>query len=496
METGNLKKLSLRQNYAGRHVLLTGATGFVGKVLLSMLMQRLPEVECIYVLVRKNNSTVAERFAHQFSSSPVFLSVREQQDSEWIKKKIQVIEGDLTLSHLGIHPTVAQHLYEKIDLVIHLAGLVDFFPSIQLALNINVYGTLHVADFVSRCRCAALLHVSTCYVAGNRRDSIAEKIYENVAPNGEQFDVGQELAMLQDSIQQLTSLRENVELGKRCAARWGWTNTYTYTKALAELLLIKRYPQLRCTIVRPSIIESAVSYPFAGWNEGLNTCGPYCYIMGSWYPYLIAKKDQVLDIIPVDIVCKGILIIGAALLQDDHLPVYQLATSCANPLYLTDTVTYVRAWHRKNFHQIANHWTTKYLRCFKKIKIIAPDHFLSPTKLASVTHTLLKKSHKLQNYSIPMLARLMGKISHYLTILERQFRYLDKLQRTYRPFLYDYSYRFVSDAINQHNVLETEFEYGSHILNWSDYWCTIQMPGLSQWVFPLLEINKDAKSII
>jgi len=44
--------LSIRDALAGRHVFLTGGSGFVGKVWLSMLLAELPEVEKIYVFLR------------------------------------------------------------------------------------------------------------------------------------------------------------------------------------------------------------------------------------------------------------------------------------------------------------------------------------------------------------------------------------------------------------------------------------------------------------
>src|SRR5439155_23135670 len=76
---------------------------------------------------------------------------------------------------------------------------------------------------------------------------------------------------------------ELTALGMERAKHWGWTNTYTYTKSLGEQVCAEAdrgvdgpagAARVRCCIVRPSIVESAVRYPFAGWNEGFTTTAP------------------------------------------------------------------------------------------------------------------------------------------------------------------------------------------------------------------------------
>ena len=49
-------------------------------------------------------------------------------------------------------------------------------------------------------------------------------------------------------------------------------NTYTFTKELAESLIVQECKDLPCTIVRPSIISSSWREPFPGWIE--NFSGP------------------------------------------------------------------------------------------------------------------------------------------------------------------------------------------------------------------------------
>ena len=68
--------ISIRRTFAGKHVLLTGASGFVGKVWLALMLERAPEIERIYVLLRSKSLVSARaRFEKIVNSSPVFRAV-------------------------------------------------------------------------------------------------------------------------------------------------------------------------------------------------------------------------------------------------------------------------------------------------------------------------------------------------------------------------------------------------------------------------------------
>lgn len=47
-----LRKTSIADFYGGKSVLITGATGFMGKVMVEKLLRDCGQVECIYILVR------------------------------------------------------------------------------------------------------------------------------------------------------------------------------------------------------------------------------------------------------------------------------------------------------------------------------------------------------------------------------------------------------------------------------------------------------------
>ena len=122
-----------------------------------------------------------------------------------------------------------------------------------------------------------------------------------------------------------------IEAGLERAKFWGWHNVYTYTKSIGEQVLAAS--GLPFTIGRPAVIESALDYPKAGWNEGINTSAPLI----SWLQGLLgfpSRKDCILDVIPVDQVAAGMVLSLAELLEGSQKAVYQYGSSEVNPLYM------------------------------------------------------------------------------------------------------------------------------------------------------------------
>src|ERR1700743_3896429 len=118
--------------------------------------------------------------------------------------------------------------------------------------------------------------------------------------------------------------------GLRRAQHLGWPNTYTFTKSLGESVLSREGKDLAIAVVRPSIVESSTRSPFPGWNEGINTSGPLSYLLGTNFRQLPTNARKCLDVIPVDMVCRGMSLIAAAVIARKKPRLYQLVTSAVN----------------------------------------------------------------------------------------------------------------------------------------------------------------------
>src|SRR5581483_10567340 len=125
----------LAARFRDKKILLTGSTGFVGKVVLSTLLGKLPEVGKLVCLVRAQNDAAAEdRFLKDVVASPALDPVREQHGlglRDFMRSKVEVRAADVGRERLGLDAARFQELAKDLDLVIHCAGLVDFVPPLD-----------------------------------------------------------------------------------------------------------------------------------------------------------------------------------------------------------------------------------------------------------------------------------------------------------------------------------------------------------------------------
>src|SRR5258706_13384979 len=92
-------RLDLTEIFRGKHVLLIGTTGFVGKVALSMLLHRYPDIGRVYCLVRPGaGNTADERFYKKVATSEAFDPIRDVNGDgylDFMRSKIVAIPGDI-----------------------------------------------------------------------------------------------------------------------------------------------------------------------------------------------------------------------------------------------------------------------------------------------------------------------------------------------------------------------------------------------------------------
>src|SRR4026208_271243 len=397
-------KLSPTEIFQDRKIFLIGGTGFLGKVTLSMLLHRFPNVGRVYVSVRARSQEESEtRFWNSVITAPPFDPLRARYGAAlegFIRSKVVVLGGDIGDTNLGYSEEEAQRVADDIDVIINSAGNVTFNPTLESALRTNVVGTQNVIAFAKRMKRPALVHVSTCFVAGNRQGAIWESdpvlgyFPRKNELSGVEFSVEQEIkdcARLAERVKEeakdammvarfrelarrrlieegrdeddpdalgLAVARERkvwtrtrlTDLGVERSGWWGWPNIYTYTKALGEQLVAAETGIVR-SIVRPSIVESALSYPFPGWNEGFTTTAPIIFLVLKGQPQTPANEKLILDIPPVDQVAAVMLAVAAQACVEEPRLVYQAATGDANPATMERIISLVGLYKRKHFQE-------------------------------------------------------------------------------------------------------------------------------------------------
>ena len=193
-------ELSVIDAFRGKTVFILGVTGFVGKVLLATVLEKLPEVRHLVIHARKKRAVSGEqRFFADVLTSPPLRAIVERLGLDTIRRKVTVVEGDVNEPHCGVPAELLTTQRGTVDVVVNVAGFVDFDPPLPESLVPNVYGVRHVLELVAALG-AKLVHVSTCYVAGQRDGRIAEDVPivgyfpRRAGPDDRRFDVDEEMA--------------------------------------------------------------------------------------------------------------------------------------------------------------------------------------------------------------------------------------------------------------------------------------------------------------
>ncbi|MCT1459500.1 HAD-IB family hydrolase [Aestuariimicrobium sp. p3-SID1156] len=357
----------IRELLSGQKIALTGVTGFIGEQLLWKVLTELPETR-VAVLVRRKGSLSARDRVVNLLKKPIFASLRDEAGSPQAlcEQRVEVIEGDL--------PHVPQ-LPRDIDVLVHCAGDVSFDPPIDDAFRTNVVGTQALLErFIESAtgsdgtleRVPHYVHISTAYTAGRRRGAIPEALHihdvDYQVETQAAIDMGAHIQRRSRSAEQLAILRKQAELehqqagflttaadterrrlewvrrelvkaGTERARSLGWTDVYTFAKAMGERVVADVARDLRVSIVRPAIVESSLRDPHPGWIEGFKMADPIIlsYARGE-LPEFPASPDSVLDIIPCDYVVNTIVAVCATQPEVGHIEVYHASSGARNPL--------------------------------------------------------------------------------------------------------------------------------------------------------------------
>jgi alcohol-forming fatty acyl-CoA reductase len=373
----------LREALAGRRIAITGATGFLGTALTERVLRCLPDTEVV-LLVRPGRRGAKDRVERDVLRNDCFQRLRRELgdgfDAE-ISRRIIPIAGDVTVDGLGLDEA-GRELLSTCSTVVHSAATVSFDAPLDAAVEVNLLGPSRVAAVLQQGSLPHLVAVSTAYVAGGRRGPAPEALlsetpFSSRVPWREEVDAARrarsdaeaasrdpkQLARLRSAAraelgaagvpllaERTEKLRVDwaqdrmIELGKARAQALGWPDAYAYSKALGEWALLEGRGDLPVTVVRPSIIEAALSEPHPGWIRGFRMADP---VIISYARGLLREfpgiPEGIIDVIPVDLVVAAILAVAARgpLERPD---VVHAASGARNPLRYGQLVNLVREW--------------------------------------------------------------------------------------------------------------------------------------------------------
>jgi fatty acyl-CoA reductase len=178
------------------------------------------------VRAKRDKKPVMDRIQDEILSSPCFSRIPNLK--AFAESKVIPVAGDLIMDKLGLSPEDRRMITENCHVMINCAASVNFDDPLQDALRINYFGCMRMLELAKECKqLEVFTHVSTAYVNCDRKEYIAEEIYN---PD---IDVDSIVKNLMAMNPQEVTLNEKKLIGN-------FPNTYTFTKNLAEKSLNKR----------------------------------------------------------------------------------------------------------------------------------------------------------------------------------------------------------------------------------------------------------------
>ena len=339
--------LSILGYFTNKTLLISGTTGFLGKVILEKILRDIPDIKRIYVLIRpKKKFSPQERLKREIFASPLFERLKNEiswnassassssssasaspssdvskKDAEncsekarsnkkygnhtyesYVESKVIPISGDVSKENLGIGQAELEELKESVQAIIHCAATVEFQERLDQAIRLNIFGPLRVLELAKDCRrLQSFVHVSTAYANSNLPEGpIEERLYPM------HLDPEQVIKMVLDiedpkEIEKITpNLIKN------------YPNTYTFTKSIAEHLLVKYRNNVPLAICRPTMIGASLKEPEPGWVDAVSAAGAVFLVVGLGYLSIMpGDVNKIGDHVPVDFVSNAIIMISA-----------------------------------------------------------------------------------------------------------------------------------------------------------------------------------------
>ena len=502
----------LGERLSGKRVLLTGVTGFVGEALLHRLLSQAPETT-IVVLVRPKGSARGIARITQLLGKPIFADLVAAAGSvdELAATRLQVVEGDLA---------AVPELPRDLDAVVHCAGDVSFDPPVDEAFATNIVGTRNLLDRLAEVGDHVhYVHISTAYVAGRRRGAVPEgpvdhdvDLEAELAWGLAQHDIIANRSRTADMLARLRREAERehgragplssahaaeqrrrdwvreelVRTGTERARSLGWTDCYTFTKALGERVVEQYATHAPVSVVRPSIIESAIETPHPGWIEGFKMAEPVILAYGRGeLPEFPAPPDSTIDIVPVDHVVAAIIAVLGAPPEPGSPRWYHVSSSDRNPLSFEGLYSIVRDYFDHHPFEIGDRGAAR-----------LPEWRFPGAQHVERLLVTSERAHKVADYVITHAPRhdrtreMARKLEQQRRRLEFLRRYLDLYREYTQTELRFSDVQTMTLLRSLHPDDQRELAFDTGVIDWPYYMGEVHIPAVTAPIRRLDELRR------
>ncbi|XP_047972725.1 fatty acyl-CoA reductase 3-like [Salvia hispanica] len=485
---------SILQFLEHRSILVTGATGFLAKIFTEKILRVQPNVKKLYLLLRASDTHLAMlRFNNEILEKELFKVLKEKNGanlSTLIEEKVKVVAGDITFEKLGVKDlSLWEEMLTEIDVVVNLAATTNFDERYDVSLGTNTLGTKHVLNFSKKLKkLKILVHVSTAYVYGEREGLILETpcVMGETLNGTHGLDIDAEKELVEETLKQfkVDNLDEDSvksamkDLGLLRARKFGWPNTYVFTKAMGEMLLGQSKENIPLLIIRPTIVTSTYKEPFPGWVEGVRTIDSLAVEYGKGkITCFLGDLTSVVDVIPADMVVNAIIVAMVAHADQANESVYHVGSSMSNPV----KSAWLQSYGQRHFTShpwidsngspvvVGNVTVFNTMKSFQRYMTL---RYLLPLKGLQILNTAccqyFQKRYLEQSRKIKFVLRLIDLYAPYLF---------------FKAFYDDMNTEKLRRAVDE-SGLETEmFYFDPKIINWDDYFMNTHIPGIVKRVF-------------
>ncbi|KAF7026842.1 hypothetical protein CFC21_038929 [Triticum aestivum] len=428
--------------FRGKSILITGSTGFLGKVLVEKILRVQPDVKKLYLLIRAPDAESAKlRIQTEIIGREIFHVLKEKhgvQFNNFIEEKICPLLGDIIYENFGLDNAQLEELSKDIDVIVNGAATTNFFERYDVAFDVNVLGVKHVCAFAAKCpKLKMLLHVSTAYVAGEQEGIIPEKpiLMGETLKVGTHLDIESELILVKETMRELKASCSTEKDGRKTMKELGLKRT----------------------------IDSVV----IGYAK-------------QTLPFFLVNLDLIMDVIPGDMVVNAMMVAMAAHSDDQQVQViYHVTSSLRNP------APYSILW--KSLFQYFNDNPPCTGRNGERVRL---------KKMRFFSTVMWFKLYMTVKYMLPLeMLRLVnialcGVFSRRYNELNRKFRFMMQLSELYAPYtLFKGCFddinldklRMGMNKDNQNNNGAYYFDFDPKYIDWGDYFYNVHIPGVLKY---------------
>ncbi|KAM0068398.1 putative oxidoreductase [Helianthus debilis subsp. tardiflorus] len=476
-------------------ILVTGATGFLAKIFVEKILRVQPNVNKLYLLVRATDAKSAlQRFNTEAVAKDLFKVLKEKYGTNlqsFLSKKVIPIAGDITCENLGVKDyNLVEEMLGDIDVVVNVAATTNFDERYDVAFALNTLGAKNVLNFAAKCiNIKLLLHVSTAYVAGETPGLILETPHQmgkalNSAPG---LNINTEKKIIEEKLKELSSDETATDksitlamkdLGIQRANKFGWPNTYVFTKALGEMILGQLKGNMPLVILRPTIITSTYKEPFPGWIEGIRTIDSLAIGYGKGrLACFLGDPESIIDAIPADMVVNAMIVAMAAHANQPCETIYHVGSSVSNPLKY-------KSIQESGYNYFSRHpWINKDGKpvIVGKIKVLnSMDSF---QRYFSLRYMLPLQGLQVVN------SALCHAFNGTYTDLKRKTSFVLRVVELYKPYLFSKSFyddmntEKLRQLVRSNDVEANMFYFDPKTIKWDVYFEHIHIPGAVKHVF-------------